>query len=109
MITINEFPSTGSFIHIEESSLGADSEVTVYDGIMDIQVSSAEINMVGQESNYMVYMPLILDDSGNFVNPIRKGDKFIGNCFGESISGRVQNSSPSLLGKLNVWIQRENW
>ena len=47
--------------------------------------------------------------NGAYVNPIRKGDKFVAMMYGEEIKGVVVNSMPSQLGKLTVYVNRELW
>lgn len=108
MELISEFPFTGTISTSTENPLGDDIISTVYSGKMDLKVSTPEIGVVAQEANYLAYLP-ITKVNGAYVNPIRKGDKFVAMMYGEEIRGVVVNSMPSQLGKLTVYVNRELW
>jgi hypothetical protein len=108
MELISEFPFTGTIKTFTENPLGDDLESVVYSGKMDLKVSTPEIGVVAQEANYLAYLP-ISKVNGAYVNPVKKGDKFSCNMYGEVVTGVVVNAMPSQLGRLTVYVNRELW
>lgn len=107
---LKEYPDYGTFTKVEGDGYNMPEKPTiVYQGECDIQMITPEIGQVGTRSNYVVIMPMPLDENGKLHNPIRKEMDFEGIRFGEKIGGKVLNAEPSQLGGITVYIERTIW
>ena len=104
-----EYPFVGRFWHIEENNFGSDTEIELYDGEVDIKTQTDEIGNVAVEANYLILLPLQKDEYGKQFNPIRRGDLFEGERYGEKFKGKVINVEVSIIGGISVLIQRTYW
>lgn len=87
-----------------------DTDVTtieVYDGKIDVSLSTAEMGAVAQTSNYVVSMPLLYSGS-NAIIP-KKDDKIAVNMLGDTFVLTVNLSIPSQLGGVTVYASRGDY
>ena len=104
---IEEFPFSGRIYRIIESSKGDDEEDTVYEGVMDVNLSVAESGSTAQTSDYVVSIPLIKGEDGKYINPVRNEDWIECDVMGEQIKMQVDNSIPSMLGAITIYANRK--
>lgn len=102
---IKEFPYIGKFMR----DLGEEKFKEIFSDNVDIQHTSIEMGIVAQSADYAIFTDMPKNDNGEYYNPIRRDDIFIGEMYGETIYGRVKNVHPSQLGKLTAYIERESW
>lgn len=106
---ISEFPFKGEVKRVTVDDLGEETFEEIFSGNVDIQHTSVEMGIVAQSANYAIFTDMPKDDDGKYYNPIRRGDVFNGEVYGEVIGGKVQNVQPSQLGKMTIYINRETW
>ena len=106
---ILEYPYQGTIKRIVQGNGdNPDTETRLYDGVMDEHLVTSEEGRTLQTSSYIVSIPLIKDENGNWIVP-RKGDKIEITRFGETFSLTVDNSEPSQLGGVSIYASRNSW
>lgn len=106
---ILEFPYTGTIKRvIQGKGSKADQEVLLYEGVMDEHMFESEVGKTLQTSSYIISIPLIKTESGEWVVP-RKGDKIELVRYGETIKFTVDNAEPSQLGGVSIYSSRNSW
>ena len=106
---ILEYPYTGIIKRVIHGSGDEDdTEVVLYDGIMDEHMVTSEEGRALQTSSYIISIPLIKDDNGYWVVP-RKGDKIELVCYGATFYYTVDNAEPSQLGGVSIYASRNIW
>ena len=106
---ILEYPYVGTITRtIEGSGRNQDTEIVVYDGVMDEHMVTDEEGRTMQTSSYIISIPLIKDGIGNWIVP-RKGDKITLNRYGETFTLTVDNADPSQLGGVSIHAARNSW
>lgn len=106
---ILEYPYTGTITRtIEGSGRNPDEEILVYEGVMDEHMVTDEEGRTLQTSSYIISIPLVLDEDGNWV-AIRKGDKISIIRYGEPFELIVDNAEPSQLGGVSIYAARNSW
>lgn len=108
-IDILEYPYTGTITRIVEGrGMSQDKDILVYDGVMDEHMVTDEIGSTLQTSNYIISIPLILDENGKWV-AICKGDEITLSRYGETFHLTVDNAEPSQLGGVSIYASRNSW
>ena len=106
---ILEFPYTGAVTRVVQGTgRNEDTTLTIYDGVMDLHMQTDEEGRTLQTSSYIVSMPLTKDDEDNWIVPL-KGDKITITRYGETFDLTVDNSEPSQLGGISVYVSRNSW
>ena len=106
---ILEYPYSGVITRIiEGSGREADTEVVVYDGVMDEHMVTDEEGNTMQTSSYIISIPLVKNDSGAWCVP-KKGDKITLTRYGETFTLTVDNADPSQIGGVSVYAARNSW
>ena len=109
MERIEEYPYTGVIKRvIQGRGDDDDTEVTLYEGVMDEHMVNDEIGSTLQTSTYIISIPLTKDGDGAWIVP-RKGDKILINVYGLSFELTVDNSEPSQLGGVSIYATRNSW
>ena len=105
---ILEYPFNGVITRMETTMFpNGDTEETqieIYNGSIDVALSTPEIGTLAQTSNYIVSMPLIATDSG-YIIP-KKDDRILVNMYGDIFSLSVNNIIVSQLGGITVYASR---
>ena len=106
---ILEYPYEGTIMRvIQGAGDDDDSNVTLYEGMMDEHMMTAEEGRTLQTSNYIISIPLTKDEQGSYIVP-RKGDKISLTRYGEQIEFDVENAEPSQLGGVSIYASRNSW
>ena len=106
---ILEYPYQGTITRtITGKGMQPDTEVEVYEGVMDEHMQTDEEGRVMQTSSYIISIPLTKDENGNWIVP-RKGDKILLNRYGETFNLTVDNADPSQLGGVTIYASRNSW
>lgn len=106
---ILEYPYQGTVNRvIQGKGSKPDTEVLLYDGVMDEHMVTDEEGKTLQTSSYIISMPLTKDLEGNWIVP-RKGDKVSLTRYGETFKLTVDNAEPSQLGGISVYCSRNSW
>jgi hypothetical protein len=106
---ILEYPYQGTVNRvIQGKGSKPDTEVLLYDGVMDEHMVTDEEGKTLQTSSYIISMPLTKDLDGNWIVP-RKGDKVSLTRYGETFKLTVDNAEPSQLGGISVYCSRNSW
>ena len=106
---ILEYPYQGTITRlIEGSGDEDDTEVTLYEGIMDEHMVTDNEGRVLQTSSYIISIPLTKDDDDNYIVP-RKGDEITILRYGETIRFVVDNAEPSQLMGVSIYVTRKSW
>lgn len=106
---ILEYPYTGTITHIiAGKGMEKDTEVVIYDGVMDEHMVTDEEGRTMQTSSYIISIPLTTDEEGNWIVP-RKGDKISLTRYGETFSLTVDNADPSQLDGVSIYASRNSW
>ena len=106
---ILEYPYQGTITHIigghgdEE-----DTEVTLYEGVMDEHMVTDNEGRVLQTSSYIISIPLVKDENESYIIP-KKGDKISLTRYGEELMFVVDNSEPSQLQGVSIYATRKVW
>lgn len=109
MDEILEYPYTGVISRIVEGQGDNDDEnVTIYEGVMDEHMVTDDEGRVLQTASYIISIPLITDDEGNYVIP-KSGDEISLTRYGESLEFTVDNAEPSQIGGVSIYCTRKNW
>lgn len=106
---IVEYPYTGSITRIVEGhGDDDDTEVTVYEGVMDEHMVTDDEGRVLQTSSYIISIPLTKDDEDKYIIP-RSGDEISLERYGETLRFTVDNAEPSQLMGVSVYCTRKDW
>jgi len=107
---ILEYPYVGTITRVVVGDgMEDDGETIIYDGVMDEHMVTDEEGSTLQTSSYIISIPLVIGDDGNWVVP-RKGDKVSVTRYGESFSLNVDNAEPSQVGGgVSVYCSRNSW
>lgn len=106
---IEEFPFHGTIYSVIQGHGDEDdSEIIIYDGMMDSHMRFDEEGDVMQTSSYIVSIPLIKNDMQEYIIP-KKGDKIQINEYGFVYSLTVDNSTPSQIGGVSIYATRNSW
>ena len=106
---ILEYPYSGTITRIiAGKGMQPDTEITVYEGMMDEHMATDEEGRVMQTSSYIISIPLTKNNEGNWIVP-RKGDKISINRYGETFNLTVDNADPSQLGGVSINATRNSW
>lgn len=106
---ILEYPYSGTITRIiAGKGMQPDTEITVYEGMMDEHMTTDEEGRVMQTSSYIISIPLTKNNEGNWIVP-RKGDKISINRYGETFNLTVDNADPSQLGGVSIYATRNSW
>lgn len=106
---ILEYPYQGTITRIIEGHGDEDdTEVTLYDGVMDETMRTDDEGRVLQTSSYIVSIPLVVSSGGSYSIP-KKGDKITLVRYGETIQFVVDNAEPSQIGGVSIYVTRKSW
>jgi hypothetical protein len=106
---ILEYPYQGTITHvIEGQGDEEDTEVTLYEGVMDEHMVTDNEGRVLQTSSYIVSIPLVKDENESYIIP-KKGDKISLTRYGEELMFVVDNSEPSQLLGVSIYATRKVW
>lgn len=106
---ILEYPYQGTITRlIEGHGDEDDTEVTLYEGVMDEHMVTDDEGRVLQTSSYIISIPLTKDDNGNYIIP-RSGDNISLLRYGESLQFTVDNAEPSQIGGVSIYVTRKVW
>lgn len=106
---ILEYPYQGTITRIIEGHGDEDdTEVTLYEGVMDEHMVTDNEGRVLQTSSYIVSIPLVKDENESYIIP-KKGDKITLERYGETIQFVVENSEPSQLLGVSIYVTRKVW
>ena len=106
---ILEYPYQGTITHvIEGQGDEEDTEVTLYEGMMDEHMVTDNEGRVLQTSSYIVSIPLVKDENESYIIP-KKGDKISLTRYGEELMFVVDNSEPSQLLGVSIYATRKVW
>lgn len=106
---ILEYPYQGTITRVIEG-LGdeEDTEVTLYEGVMDEHMVTDNEGRVLQTSSYIVSIPLVKGENESYIIP-KKGDKISLTRYGEELMFVVDNSEPSQLQGVSIYATRKVW
>lgn len=85
-----------------------DSEVLLYEGVMDEHMVTDEEGKTLQTSSYIISIPLVKNTDNEWIVP-RKGDKITITRYGETFKLTVDNAEPSQLGGVSIYASRNSW
>lgn len=106
---ILEYPYSGVITRIVEGSgREPDTELLVYEGMMDEHMVTEEEGRTMQTSSYIISIPLTKNDEGQWIVP-RKGDRISVTRYGETFSLTVDNAEPSQIGGVSIYASRNSW
>ena len=106
---ILEYPYQGTITRIIEGQGDEeDTEVTLYEGVMDEHMVTDNEGRVLQTSSYIISIPLTKDDNDEYIIP-RKGDSISLERYGETIQFVVDNTEPSQLMGISIYSTRKVW
>lgn len=106
---IEEFPFRGTIYSVIQGHGDEDdSEIIIYDGMMDSNMRKDENGNTLQTSEYIISIPLIKNDMQEYIIP-KKGDKIVVDEYGQIINLIVDNSTPSQLGGVSIYSTRQSW
>lgn len=106
---ILEYPYNGTITRtVGGKGMEEDHVVTIYEGVMDEHMTTAEEGRTMQTSSYIISIPLTKDGDGNWIVP-RKGDNISLTRYGETFTLTVDNADPSQLGGVSIYATRNSW
>lgn len=106
---ILEYPYQGTITRlIEGHGDEDDTEVTLYEGVMDEHMVTDDEGRVLQTSSYIISIPLTKDDNDNYIIP-RSSDNISLLRYGESLQFTVDNAEPSQIGGVSIYVTRKVW
>lgn len=106
---ILEYPYTGVITRlVEGSGRQQDTQMTIYEGVMDEHQVTDEEGRVLQTASYVISIPLTKTIDDNWAIP-RKGDKIALTRYGETFTLTVDNAEPSQLGGVSIYASRNSW
>lgn len=101
---MEEFPYTGTIKRSGSGDFGSEEDITVYEGKMDVGLSSDEIGSTAQTSSYNIFIPF----AKGAMMP-HKDDNIQVIMEGETILLKVDNAIPSQLGRVRIYATRESY
>lgn len=106
---IIEYPYTGTITRIiRGKGMERDTELLVYDGVMDEHMATDEQGNVMQTASYIISIPLTKNEEGKWIVP-HKGDKISLTRYDETFSLTVDNADPSQLMGVSIYATRSSW
>lgn len=106
---ILEYPYTGTITRVIAGvGHNPDTELVIYEGVMDEHMVTDEEGRRLQTSSYIISIPLTKDSNGQWCIP-HKGDKISLTRYGETIEMTVDNAEPSQLGGISIYAARNIW
>lgn len=106
---ILEYPYSGTITRvIAGKGMQKDTELVIYDGVMDEHMMTDEQGRVMQTASYVISIPLTQNESGEWIVP-HKGDKISITRYGETFNLTVDNADPSQLGGVSIYATRNSW
>lgn len=106
---ILEYPYQGVITRIVEGHGDEDdAEVEIYSGVMDEHMVTDDEGRVLQTSSYIISIPLVKDTNDKYVIP-RSGDRILLERYGEELKFIVDNSEPSQIGGVSIYVTRNSW
>ena len=106
---ILEYPYQGTITRIIEGHGDEDdTEVTLYEGVMDETMRTDDEGRVLQTSSYIVSIPLVKDDEDKYIIP-KGGDRITLERYGETVRFVVDNAEPSQLMGVSIYVTRKSW
>ena len=106
---ILEYPYQGTITRLIEGHGDEDDrEIILYEGVMDEHMVTDDEGRVLQTSSYIISIPLTKDDNGNYIIP-RSGDEISIVRYGEHLRFVVENSEPSQIGGVSIYVTRKSW
>lgn len=106
---ILEYPYNGTIKRVVQGKGdNPDTEVLLYEGVMDEHMVTEEEGRTLQTSSYIISIPLTKNKSGEWIVP-RKGDRISVIRYGETFSLTVDNAEPSQLGGVSIYASRNSW
>ena len=106
---ILEYPYQGTIKRvIQGKGSNPDTEVILYEGVMDEHMVTDEEGRTLQTSSYIISIPLTKDENDLWIVP-RKGDKISITRYGETFKLTVDNAEPSQLGGVSIYASRNSW
>ena len=128
---ILEYPYNGTIIRvIAGKGDNDDTEITIYEGVMDEHMLQPEEGRTMHTSSYIISIPLTMSVeqfvggafdtsfSNDFDASIsqkpswivpKKGDRIILSRYGETFELTVDNAEPSQLGGVSIYAARSSW
>lgn len=85
-----------------------DTEVLLYEGVMDEHMVTDEEGRTLQTSSYIISIPLTKGLDDKWIVP-RKGDKISITRYDETFSLTVDNAEPSQIGGVSIYASRNSW
>ena len=106
---ILEYPYNGIIKRVLQSSGDEDdTEIVLYEGIMDEHMVEEENGVTLQTAKYVISIPLTKDENDRWIIP-KKGDKIILNEYDDTLHFTVDNSEPSQIGGVSIYSTRISW
>lgn len=106
---ILEYPYQGTITRlIEGHGDEDDTEITLYEGVMDETMRTDDEGRVLQTSSYIVSIPLVKDDEDKCIIP-KSGDRITLERYGETMRFVVDNAEPSQIGGVSIYVTRKSW
>ena len=106
---ILEYPYQGTITRlIEGHGDEDDTEVTLYEGVMDEHMVTDDEGRVLQTSSYIISIPLTQNEDGSYIIP-RSGDEISLVRYGEPLRFVVENAEPSQIGGVSIYATRKSW
>jgi hypothetical protein len=106
---ILEYPYQGTITRIIEGTGDEDdTEVALYNGVMDETMQTDDEGRVLQTASYIISIPLTKDDEDAYIIP-KKGDRISLERYGETIQFVVDNAEPSQLQGISIYATRKVW
>ena len=105
---ILEYPYHGVITRLVEGhGDDDDTDVVVYEGVMDEHMVTDDEGRKLQTSSYVVSIPLTEVD-GRYAMP-RANDRIELERYGETIRFVVDNAEPSQIGGISIYCTRKSW
>lgn len=106
---ILEYPYQGTITRlIEGHGDEDDTEVTLYEGVMDEHMVTDNEGRVLQTSSYIISIPLTKDDNDEYIIP-RSCDEISLVRYGKPLRFVVENAEPSQIGGVSIYVTRKSW
>lgn len=106
---ILEYPYNGTIARvIQGEGNQPDTEVVIYEGVMDNHMVTDEEGRTMQTASYIICIPLTKDNNGDWIIP-QKGDKVSLVRYGNELFFEVDNAEPSQLGGVSIYAVRKHW
>jgi hypothetical protein len=106
---ILEYPYIGVIKRIiDGTGDNDDTEIVVYDGVMDEHLVTDNEGRTLQTADYIISIPLTKDENDEYIVP-RKGDSIVLTRYGEMLEFVVDNAEPSQIGGISIHSTRKAW